>query len=182
MSSTEEKLEEAEYFLGLMKKDPLDHSKFKFHLSAFLSASRSITFIMQKEFKNKKFKDWYAKKQKEFDSNPLLAYFNNKRVISTHQEVIRPNKHVTIKLRDSLSINTQLGQVEIILNGKTRDSKIIESKKNVSRSGESHLKEPEILYRWFFDDKPEADLLSLCEEYVCYLRLLVRKGMEVNNM
>lgn len=50
MSDTREKLQESEYFLGLMTLTQAERDTFKYNLSAFLSASRSVTLIMQKEY------------------------------------------------------------------------------------------------------------------------------------
>jgi len=69
MSDTRQKLEEAKYF-------------FKYNLSAFLSAARSVTLIMQKEFgKVSDFKDWYTEKQSMMRSDETMRLLNNKRVM-----------------------------------------------------------------------------------------------------
>ena len=61
-----EKLNEAAYFLELMQKNIDDLDKFKYNLSAFLSAGRSVTYYLQKEFKeNSRFNEWYELKQIE---------------------------------------------------------------------------------------------------------------------
>jgi len=49
-NDTLNKLEECDYFLIQMKQTVNDWQLFKFHLSAFLPAARSITLVMQKEY------------------------------------------------------------------------------------------------------------------------------------
>ncbi|MCD6209368.1 MAG: hypothetical protein J7J01_00480 [Methanophagales archaeon] len=49
-TDTREKLLEARYFLEQMKERQSDQDAFKYNLSAFLAAARSVTLIMQKEF------------------------------------------------------------------------------------------------------------------------------------
>jgi hypothetical protein len=58
---------------------------FKFHLSAFLSAARSITWVMQKEVAQAVgFESWYERQQEEMRKDGLLTFFNNLRVTSIH--------------------------------------------------------------------------------------------------
>ena len=49
MNNTEDKLSEAKYFLERMKEHVMDREAFRYNLSAFLTAFRSVTFIMRKE-------------------------------------------------------------------------------------------------------------------------------------
>jgi hypothetical protein len=48
--STIHKLEEAAYFLGQMKSTVEDDKVYSFNLSAFVTAARSVTLIMNVEF------------------------------------------------------------------------------------------------------------------------------------
>ena len=62
VTDTMDKLNEAKYFLKSMNDNTPEREAFKYNLSAFLAAARSVTFIMQKEFDSiKGFKDWYKK-------------------------------------------------------------------------------------------------------------------------
>jgi predicted DNA binding CopG/RHH family protein len=54
ISETSRKLEEAQYFLNQMIANLANPKDFKNNLSAFASASRSVTFVMQSEYKIKK--------------------------------------------------------------------------------------------------------------------------------
>jgi hypothetical protein len=38
---------------------------------------------------------WYNRKQKELTSNPLLKFFNDRRVYSIHMGVVKPSVHST---------------------------------------------------------------------------------------
>jgi len=46
MSDSREKLLEAEFFLERMKETQSDRAAFKYNLSAFLAAARSVTWFM----------------------------------------------------------------------------------------------------------------------------------------
>jgi hypothetical protein len=68
-----------------MKQTANDWMLFKFHLSAFLSAARSITLVMQKEYAHAAgFESWYERQQEEMRKDGLLTFFNNLRVTSIY--------------------------------------------------------------------------------------------------
>jgi hypothetical protein len=50
MSETQDKLEESKYFLARARENVYDPTQFRFNLSALLSAGRSVTWVMMKEF------------------------------------------------------------------------------------------------------------------------------------
>jgi hypothetical protein len=63
VSNTRFKLQEAEYFLKQMKDNADDKTHFIFNLIAFVVAGRSVTFVMQKQYKNgedEPFWRWYV--------------------------------------------------------------------------------------------------------------------------
>jgi hypothetical protein len=51
VSDTRFKLQEAEYFLEQMKNNVDNYAHFAFNLSAFVSATRSVTLVMQYQYK-----------------------------------------------------------------------------------------------------------------------------------
>jgi hypothetical protein len=58
-----------------MKQTENDWMLFKFHFSAFLSAMRSITLIMQKEYAQALgFEKWYRLQQEEMGKDILLIF------------------------------------------------------------------------------------------------------------
>jgi len=83
---TQQKYNEAEYFLGMMKENIEDRQKFKYDLSAFVSAARSVTLVLQTEVKskNRDFDEWYSKKQMLMGKDELLKFFNEQRIIVIH--------------------------------------------------------------------------------------------------
>ena len=65
-NATADKVGEAEYFLSMMKQMCEDDKLFAYKLSAFLSAARTITWYMQKQYKHRDgFAQWYCQKQIE---------------------------------------------------------------------------------------------------------------------
>jgi hypothetical protein len=79
-----EKLLEAEYFLGRMTHRT--GLKFQFELNAFLSASRSVTFVMQKAMSDVPgFDRWYLQRQAEMKSDEAMRFFIELRNVSQKQ-------------------------------------------------------------------------------------------------
>ncbi len=79
-----EKLLEAEYFLGRLKHRT--GQKFQFELNAFLSASRSVTFVMQKAMSDVPgFDRWYSQRQAEMKSDRAMRFFIELRNVSQKQ-------------------------------------------------------------------------------------------------
>ena len=95
MTNTREKLGEAKYFFERMIEKQSECEAFQYNLSAFLSAARSITLIMQTEFdKVLGFKEWYANKQTHVLADKTMKFLNNKRVMTIHQKPVRPRVNV----------------------------------------------------------------------------------------
>jgi hypothetical protein len=97
ISDTRFKLQEAEYFLNQMKKTADDMTEFIFNQIAFVSAARSVTFVMQKEYKKSEGEDcegeddpfwkWYVLNvQEPLKKDEDAVYFNILRVKFLHTE------------------------------------------------------------------------------------------------
>lgn len=80
----QEKLAEAEYFLGRLTQ--AYGIEFQFELNAFLSASRNVTFVIQKAMdKVPEFSKWYAEQQDKMRADPEMVYFRELRNVSEKQ-------------------------------------------------------------------------------------------------
>lgn len=67
-----------------------DDEKFSYFLSAFLSAVRSITFHMQKQFgKTPGFAEWYCIEQVKMRGDNELDYINEARVEEVHKNPVK---------------------------------------------------------------------------------------------
>jgi hypothetical protein len=78
----EERLLEADYFaLRLVRQ--WDSYRFRYELNAFLSAARSVTFVLQKEMAAVPgFSAWWATKRKQLAEDTAAAFFHNLRNFS----------------------------------------------------------------------------------------------------
>jgi hypothetical protein len=93
MTDTETKLSYTKTQLALAMKHIDEYDVVRSCINAFISSARSVTFAMQKESGNSiKFATWYATKQSETKTNPMLRFFNEQRNISIHQRSVEPNQ------------------------------------------------------------------------------------------
>lgn len=85
-SGTEIRLEAARYFLGLLEKHITSTVAVMFHFDAFVTACRSVTFVLQKECKScPGFSDWYHKQELRLADNPRARMFLELRNESEHE-------------------------------------------------------------------------------------------------
>jgi len=163
-----EKLAEAKYFLTKMNESIDDRPVFKFNLSAFLSAGRSVTFYLKKEFN-----EWYTKKQVEIEKDLLLKFFNNKRVTVVHIKMIELRGHHEVTLHESVGISDSVTIELRDANGNLKQTGIYTSEpKPVSQE---KTDESKITYRWFFTDfnDAETEIIPLCSKYIESLQTIV---------
>jgi hypothetical protein len=81
------KVQEAEYFLGELKRlgEGFNFGNVQFVASAFVSAARSVTFAMQASLKgDAKFDDWYQDRQKILRADALAKFFHDFRTVTQH--------------------------------------------------------------------------------------------------
>jgi hypothetical protein len=79
-----ERLQESEYFLGRMAI--AQGREFTFDLNAFLSACRSVTFVLQKSLAHaSQFEAWFAAEREQMSSDPAMRFFLELRNISQKQ-------------------------------------------------------------------------------------------------
>jgi hypothetical protein len=158
-----EKLDEAKYFLEQIKSNIENDRALKHNLSAFLSSARSITFVLQNEYSdNPNFGTWYAKKQEEMRNDNLLSFFVNKRNYVVKENSITPIKQRIITISD---VGTAYESVTVMK--KNPDGTEVVSQSTEQIAG-AHIKpkDTEVEVKWFFEDYPDKDIITLCEDYL----------------
>jgi hypothetical protein len=156
---TRHKLNESEYFLKMAKALFENDDEFSYSISAFLSAARSITFYMQKQYgRCYGFPDWYSRKQVYMLADDDFNFLNNARVETIHKAPVRTgaSREVTIKM------NAIIGSL---------------SKEESQQMKDADSKPPEQgvpkTVRRFFPDHASVDVIPLCEKQLAELRALV---------
>jgi len=168
MSDTREKLNEAKYFLNQMIEKQADRDGFKYNLSAFLTAARSVTWFMQNEFGKKRgFKVWYAKKQTEMKNDEIMRFLNEKRVKTIHRKPIDPRVNVKVSMHDRIGLSSS---VSIIV---TRPDGTIMSRQSKPAKKPTPAKtENAVEWGMYFDEMPKKDIVTVCKEHIVKLDTL----------
>lgn len=176
MSNTREKLREAEYFLERVRENQPDREAFKYTLSAFLSAARSVTFFMQKEFKRTLgFEAWYEIEQDKMKSDPVMKFFLDARNVTLKQEHVPTRAQVAVGMSVEISSSVSLS-IQVVRADGTKE--VVRSEP-ASPTGGTKAAETEatVEWRWYFEDPPrgvvEKDVVTLCEEHVAKLDTLI---------
>jgi hypothetical protein len=82
-----QKFDEAAYFYNGMFANRTNSIVFPYYLSAFVSALRSVTYYMQKQYAHEpRFTEWYARKQEEMKADVVLKMLHDKRNPALHVE------------------------------------------------------------------------------------------------
>jgi len=90
ITRTRFKLEEARFFHEHLKKHWRHVPNYEFYLSAFVSAARSVTWVMRSEYSRASgWEDWFDARQPPKHLRELLRKMNDLRVRSTKTEPIR---------------------------------------------------------------------------------------------
>jgi hypothetical protein len=80
-----DKLAEANFFLDRMEDAARDFFAFRCYFSAFLSASRSVTFTLQTVMEDTDgFAGWYEERRKDLSAEPIARFLLDKRNLSVH--------------------------------------------------------------------------------------------------
>jgi hypothetical protein len=81
------KFSEAAYFYTEMIGYRTNSIVFPYYLSAFVSALRSVTYYLQKQYAHDpRFTEWYGKKQEAMKADPALKILHEKRNTALHVE------------------------------------------------------------------------------------------------
>jgi len=160
---TRHKIREAEYFLSMMNQVHVfeDDNTFSYNLSAFLSAARSITWHMQKQYGDRQnFDEWDRQRRIEMSADPELRYLNEVRVEDVHR------KPVLTGATRELSFT---GDVVLVEEG----TPVAEQAKEVE-SKPSTQSRPKTVRR-FFPKFRQVDVIEFCENQLAKLAKIVEE-------
>ena len=179
MSKSRAKLNEAKYFYEQMESKFKEKKteEFKHYINAFLNSARSVTFVIQKEFrKYKGFDEWYELQKEKKLNDEKLKKFVTLRNISLKEEPINPRyvfgilfeKGVKIEQGDDFIIETDVSSYvrHQYKPGKLTPKKVIEENIN-------NMKKPNIFLSCEFKEIPGVNLFDICKKYLSVLVDLV---------
>lgn len=87
------KIGEAKFFLERMEESIGDHITFRYYLSAFMSAARSVLQYAQKEFVKKSRLKSY---ETTIADNDILSYFKVPRDSNIHRVPVEPTTYISM--------------------------------------------------------------------------------------
>lgn len=167
MTSTRDKLNETRYFLECMKASSFHVDAFRYNLSAFLSAARSVTFVMQKEFSSiAGFNGWYATQVEEMSKDKFMKYLDRQRDIVIHERPVRSHPHVSVIEEISNEGDRELVALFHLM-GTSAALNVVQSRPLVASAKVTGKN------RCYFDDILDEDVITLCEKHVVKLENIV---------
>jgi len=170
MKFKKQKFEEAKYFLSQMHAYAGTPKEFYFNLSAFLSAARSVTFVMQEEYSNfPKFNDWYKVKKEEMNNDEDWDFFNKLRVKTIHKKPVMPDRKIEVGITFVISSSYIIENID-------NSDKIVSKKSTKSKKTKSIPKtESTVKNLWFFEKKPNVDLFEVCDKHLQKIEKIVEE-------
>jgi hypothetical protein len=182
-SKTRAKLEEARFFLNKLKeKENWDGNVINYYLSAFISSSRSVLWIMRSEYKNVSgWEDWYDSLKPTEAQKAFIKNVTEIRNRSEKEEPLQVRGRVVFKVsKDNLTedfkafLKSNVNKPFLITLAdinKVKDSKTVVDLTNKRAS--SLMK----LDKVFFTVKefPDKNIITVCNRYFNLLNSMVRK-------
>jgi hypothetical protein len=167
-----EKISEARYFHSRMLSSVRDRDGFRFNLSAFLSAARSVLQYALKEAQGKKHgQAWY---DSQLNAHPIAGFFRDKRDVNIPAEPVSLQGNVSVQIHDSLHLSASLSfeqsdpQGNVVHEGRSEPEPNPPTASELSSTVET---------RYVFDDwNGSEDVPTLCARYLDELESIVADG------
>ena len=168
------KLAEAKYFLQKMQdaKSRGKKDEFRFNLSAFLAAARSVLQYALKEADSKGHRDWY---NNIISKSPVLRFLKDERDSNIHQEPVRCNEERNVSLKVTVDLSDS---IELFL--KDKDGNIKDNYTSPRKVLKPKIKSDVVrsYTRYLFDNwSGKEDVLDLSKTYLAQLEELVKDGI-----
>jgi hypothetical protein len=154
-----QKFDEAAYFYNGMIAHRINVIIFPYYLSAFLSAFRSVTFYLQKQYAHdKRFNSWYPQKQAAMDADPELKMLNKRRVGIVHREPLDLFFMQGFKIPERFGEYIETKHFEV-MQGQTIDGQLT-TKIKVDADGVEEDVATQI--SWYFTEEDKVDAAQHC--------------------
>ena len=129
---------------------------------------------MQKEYAHAAcFKSWYERQQEEMRKDGLLTFFNNLRVTSIHIKQAQPRVRFSLPVADLFSMAS--GST-IVMGDKNEGNCLTNA--SVAEVAATDVAKIRAEQGWLFDEKPEEDVITLCERDLSSMSTLVYECRE----
>jgi len=167
------KYKEAQYFLGKMQEESSNPEHFRYELSAFLTAARSVLQYIHKGVKGARAQAWY---DRQCNLSSSIKYFRCKRNVNVHTKPVSPDR-VNVDLPDESVRVSDVLMVTLL----DQDGNVIETHRTRGQEEPSEpvppSEAPEFTY--YFEDWPGEDVVTACGFYLQDIGgLLIKDGEE----
>ncbi|HCM0974832.1 hypothetical protein ACEV7K_22195 [Vibrio parahaemolyticus] len=124
LSSSMDRLNEAQWYVELMQENYHTANKFRWALTGFLRSIKEIPQIISMEVQqHPELKAWYKEARKEIQNDPIVKYLSKQRDVVVHQKALETASTATVgfvrgkqlKLGIKVPINPRYDSVEGIL-------------------------------------------------------------------
>lgn len=169
------KIDEARYFLNTLPLLIDQRDKFRYHLSAFLSAARSPLQYAHKEAKEKTSTGGLVWYEGQVKAKPVVKFFKDKRDVSIHQEPVSPVGIFKLSIGESLAVSESLSVIITRADGTTETPESVETPAPAA----SQESEVSATFGYCFDDWPEKsdDVVTLCTRCLNEVEAIVADGI-----
>ena len=165
------KINEAEYFNSRMVETREKRDEFRYNLSAFMAAARSVLQYALSEARGKPGgQAWY---DQQVAGNRVVAFFKDKRDIEIHEKPVLIRADIGISLSETVVISDS---VAVVL--KDGDGNMIQLSRTEPQGPTSPPPSSSVIsviYK-FSDWMGEEDVLQLCDAYLKEIRNIVAEG------
>lgn len=167
-----EKIKEAEYFYNKLLSCQENSDHFKYNLSAFLTAARSVLQYAREEAVTKNHgQQWYDRR---VSGDKVLSFFRDKRDVNIHKRPVVANRQISIHCHDVVPISD--GPVRLTVfdsDGNVKEEQVIESDQPTTLEAEPTT----VTYRYMFADwSGSEDVINLGRKYLDELKNFVMEG------
>jgi hypothetical protein len=168
------KIGEAKFFLEKMEESIGDRVAFRYNLSAFLSAARSVIFYAKEEAKRKRRSQWW---EHSLSKSDVLYFFGTRRNVNVHREQpVDPPRDIHADTSEIVGVFDVAS--DVYSNNKLVGKELAPQDQPPLKSTES-TQEQTILYRFDEWSGPE-DVIKLSHRYIEALENFVQDGIEKN--
>lgn len=180
MGHTRNKLSEAAFFLGKLEQAHFEYPEFNYYLSAFVSSSRSVTWVMRSEYlRVDGWQGWYDARMPTSEEAILLQKFNDVRVRTEKVEFLEtsfrvtfhiPKEYFTDDLEEFFSQNAGK-QAKLIVTPVENEAHLSE----LIEPDEEHVTFHATFEEGYraINDFPDEGILAACKSYYALLGKLV---------
>ncbi len=161
---TRHKAEEAKFHLLQAKERYQEDDVFSYFLSAFLSAARSITFYMKKQYgKQKGFAEWYCVEQTKMIADKDLEYLNDARVEDVHRRSVSTGRTRAVTCSTDVIVVKE-GEEELI--------------ETMPIEAEETVKDKSVTLNRYFAERESVEIIEFCSCQLSKLTALVARCEE----